>query len=193
MNMDYQAGVRNLGGKPPMVPKLLVSIFEWMEAIVASFVVVMILFSVIFHVITVDGMSMYPTLVNQDKVLVYNQFYTPKFGDIIVVTDATVNHDTIVKRVIGVGGDHVEIDYTDGTVIVNGNRLTENYINEPIEPIPNHEFSVDVPEGRVFVLGDNRNRSDDSRVAEIGLIDESLIMGKVVFRLFPIAQFGTVH
>lgn len=192
MKRDFEAEKQELTSEKPVVPRKLFLIFEWMEAIVASFIVIVFIFTFIFRVVAVDGQSMYPTLDDQSRILISGVFYKPKYGDIIVITHETSKDIPIIKRVIGVAGDTVEIDYTDGTVILNGEPLIEHYIREPITPILGYEFVVKVPEGHVFVLGDNRNQSDDSRVAEIGMINEKLIMGKAVFQIFPFSKFGKI-
>jgi len=193
MKRDFETEIQAQTAEKFVTPKILFLIFEWLEAIVSAFIVVVLFFTLIFRVVAVDGQSMYPTLDDGNRLIIHDAFYKPKCGDIIVIANATSRHVPIIKRVIGVGGDTVEIDYTDGTVIVNGEPLVENYIRDPIAPIPGHEFIVEVPANHVFVLGDNRNQSDDSRAPNVGMIGEELIMGKAIFRFFPLPEFGRLY
>lgn len=150
----------------------------------------MLLFSFAVRLVDVVGNSMYPTLENGDKVIVSNLFYEPQQGDIIVFRKDEYRPEPLVKRVIAVGGQTVDIDFDLGIVYVDGVALDEPYIAElTTDPI---DFSgpVEVPEGHVFVMGDNRNYSTDSRYSQIGCVDVRSIMGKVYYTVFPIKNFG---
>jgi len=195
MERDFENDVRDVFEETSDPPHLLTSIFEWMEAIVASFILVVLIFTFLFRVVLVDGNSMNMTLHNQDRVLVFDLMYQPKRGDVVVVTNATEANIPIIKRVIGLGGDTIRIDYETGEVFVNDSKaLPENYIFEPMEP-PDGEplYEVEVPPGTVFVMGDNRNFSDDSRNPRVGMVDTQLILGKAIFRIFPLSDFGKIH
>ena len=129
----------------------------------------------------VVGSSMYPTLEDGDKIIVSNLFYTPKQGDIVVFRKDEYREEPLVKRIIAVEGQTVDIDFERGIVYVDG---------EPLDP-ENFIGPVEVPEGCIFVMGDNRNASTDSRTTEIGMVDERCIMGKVYFTVFPLKNFGS--
>lgn len=118
--------------------------------------------------------------------------YNPKRGDVIVVNKETFSIGPIVKRVIAVGGDTVDINFATGEVFVNGEVLDEPYINEPTYTAEGTEFPLTVPEGQLFLLGDNRNGSSDSRDPRIGLVDERYVIGHVLAVIFPFSSFGVV-
>lgn len=118
--------------------------------------------------------------------------YTPERGDVIVVNKETFSIGPIVKRVIAVGGDTVDINFATGEVFVNGEVLDEPYINEPTYTAEGMEFPLTVPEGQLFLLGDNRNGSSDSRDPRIGLVDERYVIGHVLAVIFPFSSFGVV-
>ena len=159
----------------------------------AMAVAVMLLVFVFFaRIVVVSGASMEDTLHNGNSMLVWCLGYTPKQGDIVVLTQRSYQEDSIVKRVIATEGQTVDIDYDTGTVYVDGTALRETYIKERME-IPsfgeglNH---ITVPEGCLFVMGDNRNHSADSRYPGIGIVDERSVIGKVLLVLFPLSAFG---
>lgn len=172
-------------------------LFFWLQALVAALVLLILLFAFVGRVITVDGTSMFPTLHHKDVLLVHNIRYTPEQGDIIVLTKDFSGYvgQPIVKRVIAVGGQTVRIDYEQDKVFVDGEALNEPYLNEAVMNRPGGSLTIDeltVPEGCVFVLGDNRNHSSDSRHVELGAIDESYILGKAIMIIFPFSNFGTL-
>ena len=163
--------------------------YDWAEALVTALVVIVLLFSFVMRVSTVDGDSMLPTLHDEEFLLVSDLFYSPEPGDIIVAK--TENFDyPIVKRVIATGGQLVDINFRTHEVSVDGVVLKETYINAPTKVSYDVTFPLVVPEGCVFVLGDNRNESSDSRDSRIGCIDERRILGQVVLRVLPISAFG---
>lgn len=169
-------------------------LFYWAEALVfaLTFLVLLSVFFVRFS--GVDGSSMLPTLVDNDQVLVQIVGYDePERGDIVVVYAPYFENEPLVKRVIAKGGDIVDIDPDSGMVSVNGEQLVEPYINETILNIGTVSYPYEVPEGHVFVMGDNRNHSSDSRLAEIGALPYENIIGKVFFRIFPFTRLGTVQ
>lgn len=153
----------------------------------------MLLYMLLFRVVVVVGSSMYDTLHNEDRLLlISNTIYTePKQGDIIVASKKSfANGECIVKRVIATEGQRVEINYLTGEVKVDGVVLEEDYIYTPTTSVDTPYLDQIVGEGQVFVMGDNRCHSLDSRSTEIGLIDEREILGKAVFLLSP-ADDGT--
>lgn len=149
---------------------------------------VILVFSFLFRIVIVSGPSMEKTLVNNDCVLLLGKvFYSePKCGDIIVATKQSYdNGKSIIKRVIATEGQKVDIDFNAGVVYVDDIALEEPYTNTPTNLAEGMELPLVVDEGCVFVMGDNRNISKDSRSTEIGLIDKREIVGKVIFLLFP--------
>ena len=172
---------------------LKLDLYFWLQALVMALVALILVFTLVGRIIGVDGNSMYPTLHHKDMLLLQSIGYEPRQGDVVVLTKAfdTVT-DPIVKRVIAVGGQTVEIDYGAGTVAVDGEVLDEPYINEAmIEPYYENLTSLTVPEGSIFVMGDNRNHSSDSRSSDLGTVDTRYVIGKAVFLLFPGADEAT--
>lgn len=168
------------------------SLLEWYEALVSAALVLVLLFSFAFRIIQVDGESMVPTLDNGDKLIVWGAGYEPQRGDVVIVDSYTSYGKPLVKRVIGVWGDIINIDFQTGTVEVNGEVLQEDYIAEPTYLFYDVEFPYTVPDGTVFVMGDNRNASLDSRSTYIGCVDKRDILGKVLLCFLPFSNFGVV-
>ena len=153
--------------------------------------VLILVFTFVGRIIVVSGPSMENTLHNGDAMLVWSLGYTPKQGDVVVLTKRTYQEDSIVKRVIAVGGQTVDIDYATGTVYVDGAPLTEPYTKEPML-LPAYGEGLNhivVPEGCLFVMGDNRNQSAYSRYAPIGIVDARCVIGRAVLVLFPFGDF----
>ena len=165
---------------------------EWYEALISAALVLVLVFSFFFRIIQVDGASMVPTLQNGDKLIVWGAGYEPQRGDVVIVDSYTAYGKPLVKRVIAKGGDTISIDYASGTVTINGEVLDEDYIAEPTYLGYDVEFPYTVPEGTVFVMGDNRNNSLDSRSSYVGCIDERDILGKVLVCFLPFSDFGVV-
>ena len=175
--------------------KILTEILDWIESFVFACFIVLLLFTFIFRVVDVNGSSMTNTLQNEDRVIIEDFFYSPKHEDIVecnAIGEGTLN-ETLIKRVIGVGGDEIDIDFQTGVVKRNGEILQEDYIREPtLTNEGGFEYPITVPEGYVFVMGDNRNGSTDSRSPKVGFIPVEQVLGKVILRIFPIDKFGTV-
>lgn len=167
-------------------------LLEWYEALISAALVLVLVFSFFFRIIQVDGESMVPTLENGDKLVVWGAGYEPQRGDVVIVDSYTSYGRPLVKRVIAKGGDTISIDYDAGTVEVNGELLQEDYIAAPTHLGYDVEFPYTVPEGTVFVMGDNRNESLDSRSSYVGCIDERDILGKVLLCFLPVSDFGVV-
>ena len=167
-------------------------ILSWMVYICGAVLIALLLRIFVFELVRVDGPSMQPTLYGGDRVAVQSMLYTPQRGDVVVV-DGYINYgDPLVKRIIALGGDTVDINFETGAVTLNGAVLEEPYISAPTTTGYDVEFPVTVPEGCVFVMGDNRPRSLDGRSTEVGFIDERDILGKVLLRVFPLSSFGKI-
>ena len=162
-------------------------LYEWTQALVCSVLTVVLLFTFVARLIGVDGHSMVPTLQNGDRLLVVSPMLTDDYrrGDIVVLRKQSFLSEPIVKRVIATGGETVDIDFSTGTVYVDGEALEEPYIAELTFEQEGMQFPLTVPEGSVFVMGDNRNHSNDSRDYRLGTVDERYIIGKAVFLLYP--------
>lgn len=182
-------------GQETLKPKrsTFIELYEWLECSVHGIILVLLIFTFVARTSMVSGSSMVPTLHEGDMLITSRLFYTPKQGDIVVATMPFRNNEPIVKRVIALGGQEVNIDFTEGTVYVDGVELEEHYVNSKTNRSYDIEFPIVVPEGELFLLGDNRNASQDSRSSEIGTVDERYIFGKVVFRVFPFEQMGKVE
>ena len=173
--------------------KMIKEIYEWLEAVVFSLAIVVLLFTFVFRVVGVDGDSMLPTLVDGDRVILSNFFYKPERGDIVVTTQPNAVHKPLIKRIIALEGQEIDIDFKTGDVKVDGEVLDEKYINARTAASGDTAFPLTVPKGKVFVMGDNRNHSLDSRSSSIGLIDVRYLLGKTVFRIFPFGGFGGIE
>ncbi len=169
----------------PKAPWHASLMYDAIESVKGAVIVVFLIFSFVFRAVGVDGDSMYPTLKDGDWVAVSGVTTEIDRGDIIVSTQPWERNVPIVKRVIAVGGDMVDIDFNANAVFVNGVKLNEPYIAELTRVSYDVEFPVIVEEGKLFVMGDNRNVSLDSRSSKIGLIDERYVLGKVIFRVYP--------
>lgn len=159
--------------------------------IIAVMVAVPLIFSLMFRVILVDGESMTPTLQNGDWILI---FKTGKIenGDIILTNTDNEYGLRIIKRAIAFSGDTVDIDFENSAVFVNGEKLIEDYTAGLEMDKGDVEFPLTVPDGCVFVLGDNRSNSVDSRYSEIGFVEKEDIIGKVILKFLPtpVEQIG---
>lgn len=173
-------------------------LFDWFDAIIAAVVIVVIIFTFVFRVVGIKGSSMEKTLIENDKVVITNMSYTPKKGDIVVISRNYSNDNTgtgnfdepIIKRVIATEGQWVDIDFDNGIVYVDGEEIKEPYINMPTTVKHDVDFPLQVTKGHIFVMGDNRDVSNDSRSSEIGLVDTRYVLGKAVYRIFPFSKIG---
>ena len=163
----------------------------WIGTIAAVAAILVVLFGFVFPIVTVEGSSMAPTLEQGDRLLISGMFYTPADGDVIVTTDNNTLKKQLVKRVIATAGPTVEIQ-EDGTVLVDGTAIDESYLAEPNALAGDMTYPVTVGDGEVFVMGDNRAHSLDSRDGAVGLIETSEIRGKVLLRFYPFGSFGGV-
>ena len=171
-------------------------LYEWLQVFVWVAAGLVLAFTFLGRVTPVSGSSMEPTLHTGDMMLVRGLGYTPRAGDVVVLTKAfdAAPQGPIVKRVIATGGQRVDIDYGQGAVYVDGVRVAEPYIKETmIQPWYGGLTSVTVPEGSIFVMGDNRNASNDSRDATLGTVDVRYVLGKAELVFFPPRSFGLIR
>lgn len=169
-------------------------VFEWANAFMVALIVVVLLLTFVFRQVTVSGTSMTDTLADGDRLIISSFMYTPQYGDIIVVSHGENYSDPIIKRVIATEGQALSINYQTGDVSVDGVILDEKYIKGNTIPLKNPlDIPDKIPEGYVFVMGDNREGSLDSRSNDIGLIPVENIIGKAELRIFPISGFGSVY
>lgn len=186
-------------------PPFLHSLFEWIELFVLSLAVVLLIMTFFIRHSPVIGSSMSPTLYEGDVLLLTQIGFTPETGDIIIIqTDRDDLRRPLVKRVIATEGQTVRIDFINWQIYIDGVLLKEDYLSATNKSIPMETYSIaryftaiegentvyeaTVPEGHLFVLGDNRNNSKDSR--DLGFIDERHVIGEVVYRLLPLSAMG---
>ncbi len=175
----------------PQKPRRIDGKFDLLELFVFTLLSVMIITSFFFRHSIVEGSSMENTLHGGEHLIISDLFYTPQRGDIIVCEDyTTAIPKPIVKRVIAVGGDTIEIK-ENGNVYVNGVLLREDYVNIDNPNYRYQDMTVRISEGELFVMGDHRNESTDSR--EIGTVSEDSVLGKVLIRFYPFDKFGTLE
>ncbi len=171
----------------PGVSKSAASMFDWLQSVVVAIVALSAVFTFLLRPVRVEGESMLPTLNGGDWLLLSAFDLNPEYGEIIVSTqpNRTSSGEPVIKRVIATSGQTVDIDFTNGIVTVDGVVLNEPYIKDPTHRSFDVDFPLIVPEGKVFVMGDNRNDSLDSRTTRIGFVDEHYILGSVKMRIFP--------
>lgn len=157
------------------------------QALITAVVGVVVLFTFFVRLIGVSGGSMQDTLYTGDRLLVLNSVFCDfQPGDVVVVNDYNAELDeTLVKRIIAVGGQTVDIDFTAGVVYVDGQPLEEPYTKEPTYKSDSIRFPLTLEEDEVFVMGDNRNHSTDSRSGQLGPVKEGYLQGKALLLLIP--------
>ena len=164
-------------------------VYDWLDSLIYALVLILICFTFIFRIVGVNGTSMCPTLNNGDWLTVSAVTPQIKRGDIVVITQPNYLNEPIIKRVIAKGGDKIDIDFIEHTIKVNDLVIQEKYIAEPTSNMGEFVYPLVVPEGKLFVMGDNRNHSLDSRFKAIGFIDERYVLGKTQVRLYPFGDW----
>lgn len=170
------------------------SLMLYLHDLIYLLTAIILIFTLIFRIVVVSGPSMFDTLMDGDYLLLLsNTFYhNPKQGDVVVLSKETYDSGTpIVKRVIATEGQSVDIDFVSGTVYVDGKELTEPYTHTPTNMQEGMKFPLTVDKGCIFVMGDNRNESKDSRDPEIGLVDTRQVLGKAIILFLPGDHRGT--
>lgn len=174
--------------------KIVINFYDIASVLASAIVTIMLLFTFVFRVVGVVGTSMVPTLNDNDWLIVSAYDNNPSYGQVVIITQPNWFDEPIVKRIIATENQKVDIDFSTGKVSVDGKVLDEPYINNETINSEGVEFPVTVPEGCVFVMGDNRQGSTDSRSEKIGFIDERYIMGVVKYKLFSADEMtGKLH
>ncbi len=166
------------------------NVYDFVSIIMAAFIIITVIFTFAFRLVGVKGGSMENTLHENDWLITMQQKEYVR-GDIVVITEPNYFNEPLIKRVIAVGGQTVDIDFASSTVYVDGEPIDEPYTKEDFI-LPSHDdvqFPYTVPEGELFCMGDNRNKSTDSRSTLIGSVDERYILGKAVIRVLPFGDF----
>lgn len=165
------------------------TLYCWAQALVTAVVGVVLLFTFGVRLISVNGPSMQNTLYTGDELLILNAMFCDfKAGDVVVINDYNAEeplNETLVKRIVAVGGQTVDVDVTSGTVYVDGQALDEPYIKEPTYTSSGTQFPLTLAGDEVFVMGDNRNHSSDSRDSRLGPVNVGYLQGKVLLLLVP--------
>lgn len=182
--------------------KFVYEIYEWVNSLVLCIVIIFALFMTVFRTIGVIGSSMFPTVEEGQHIILYSAGYKPTVGDIVVASQPNKltgsTKEPLFKRVIAKEGDEIDIRMTDNNIYqlyINGQAVEEEYIREPmvwVAEIPIN-FPAIVPEGHVFLMGDNRNVSRDSRDMSVEMVDSRYIMGKAVLSVWPLNKIGAVE
>ena len=168
--------------------------YEWIQSLITALMIIVFVFLFVVRVIDVSGSSMNPNLWNGDKMLVSGLFYTPKAGDIVIFKKPSYSTEkALVKRVIATEGQTVNIDFEQGIVYIDGKPIEEDYIAELTRTKEDFIGPKTVPEGCVFVMGDNRNASTDSRDSRIGMVDTRYIVGKAMMVIYPLNTIRIIN
>lgn len=174
------------------------AIFEWIEELVFASVLVVLIFSFAFKIVSVSGDSMLPNYTDGDKLIITSFAGAAQQGDVVVIVGALDN--PIIKRVIATEGQEIDINTETGTVYVDGTAIDESIFDlengittKVYTSLELMQLPQTVPEGCVFVLGDNRTVSEDSRYTTVGMVDTNMIIGEVVFQIYPINDFGLIE
>lgn len=194
---------RRKTGKIKETKSVWAEAYEWIDSAVLTVMVLLLVFTFLFRQVKIDGDSMHPTLQDGERVIISDVFYTPKYGDIVVISSEVYGNVPIIKRVIATEGQWIDIE--GGNVYVGEDRLNmykvsdefvgDVYTEEVVASglLGYYKYPIQVPENHVFVLGDNRNISLDSRTEIIGFIDCRQILGKALYRVYPIEKLGGLY
>lgn len=171
-------------------------LFDWLQCIVFALIACILIFLFLGRTVGVIGGSMENTLHQGERLVISKLFYTPQYGDIVVLRQDSFRDEPLVKRVIATEGQTIDIDFEECLVYVDGVALDEPYTKDYgsymyYDP-QDFDGEVTVPEGCVFVMGDNRNGSTDSRTESIGFVDTRKILGRVLLRIGPLDKIGFV-
>lgn len=189
-----QNGATPQSQRPEKPTRARQELLDWLESIVVSVVCVVVIFSFFVRIMGVVGQSMEPTLHEGDRLLIQELFYEPKPGDVVICNKPNFSGKPFVKRVIALEGQTVDIDFETSQVYVDGELLEEDYLGSSTLAKPDDQmFPFTVPEGEIFVMGDNRQHSTDSRSVEIGTVDERYVVGRALLRIFPLDKIGTLN
>lgn len=201
LSKGFEINTDFVENEPPEKSSIKKEIIDGLSAVASALIIVVILFGFVFRIAVISGDSMKNTLFDKEIVIITNFNYTPKYGDIVVISrnaentpeSAQRDNGPIIKRVIATENQEVDIDFEKGIVYVDKVALVEDYISTPTHRQDDIEFPVTVPKGCVFVLGDNREvslDSRDSRIGKNGMVDTRYILGEAVLRVFPFNKFG---
>lgn len=175
---------------------MLKELIELGKAIIISIIAAFLIMTFVFETVSVDGHSMDPTLQHKNRLIVEKVSYyfrEPKPEDIVVIKYPGDPREKFIKRVVAVGGDKVRIE--DGKLYVNNIAKEEQYILETMDSQIDDNFQndVEIPKGTIFVMGDNRNNSMDSRYPDVGFVKLKMVVGRAAFRIFPFSSFGKIN
>lgn len=199
MSFNNSDDFTNINNNNLKLKNLFIDIFD---IIVKSLIIILILTTFVVKICTVVGGSMENSLHDKEQLIISNLFYEPKENDVIVFHQTGSFNEPIVKRVIATGGKWVKIDFDNALLYVSDDSTFDesdivdesSYIHLTGDQYDMMgTYSVYVPDGYLFVMGDNRNHSADSRNESIGLVDERTVLGKVIFRFSPLNKFGFIN